>query len=109
MKYEVNECCDCATDTYPCIGDECSQLHKIYYRCDECGADELTEDEIHHVNDMDLCEHCYIEYEEELDRLDRCDECSGYGDDYSFDDDGELVSNCENCPWNNTSADSLDD
>lgn len=109
LTNEVNGCCDCATDTYPCIGDERSQLHKIYYRCDECGADELTEDEIHHVNDMDLCEHCYIEYEEELDRLDRCYECSGYGDDYSFDDDGELVSNCDDCPWNNSSADSLDD
>lgn len=109
MRYEVNECCDCANDTYPCIGDECSQLHKIYYECDECGADELTEDEIHHVGDMDLCKHCYFEYEEELDRLDRCDECCGYGDDCSFDDDGELVSNCDDCQWNDSSAESWDD
>ena len=39
MKYQVNECCDCATDTYSCIDDEYSQLHKTCYRCDECGAD----------------------------------------------------------------------
>lgn len=32
----------------------------------------------------ELCEHCY--------------ECSGYGDDYSFDEEtGELVPNCEDC------------
>ena len=109
MKYEVNECCDCATDTYSCIGDECPQLHKTYYRCDECGTDELTEDEIHHVDDMDLCGTCYCEYEEELECYDQCYECSGYGDEYSFDDKGELVSNCDDCPWNNSSADSWDD
>lgn len=109
MKYEVNECCDCATDTYPCIGDECPQLHKTYYRCDECGTDELTEGEIHHVDDMDFCERCYEKYEDELERCDQCCECSGYGDDYSFDDNGELVSNCEDCPWNNFSAESWDD
>lgn len=31
---------------------------------------------------------------------DRCYECTGYGDDYSYDEDGELVSNCTYCPWN---------
>ena len=31
---------------------------------------------------------------------DRCYECTGYGDDYSYDEDGELVSNCSDCPWN---------
>lgn len=27
-----------------------------------------------------------------------CNECKGYGDDYYFDEDGELVSACETCP-----------
>ena len=31
---------------------------------------------------------------------DRCYECTGYGDNYSYDEDGELVSNCIDCPWN---------
>ena len=31
---------------------------------------------------------------------DRCYECTGYGDDYSFDDDGDLVCNCNDCPFN---------
>lgn len=32
------------------------------------------------------------------DNYDYCDECSGYGDDYSIDDDGEMVWNCPDCP-----------
>ena len=27
-----------------------------------------------------------------------CNECRGYGDDYYFNEDGELVSACETCP-----------
>ena len=26
-----------------------------------------------------------------------CYECSGYGDDYSINEDGELVCNCDTC------------
>ena len=40
--------------------------------------------------------------EDELDELwdnyDLCYECRGLGDDYHFDEDGELVSSCDNCP-----------
>lgn len=38
-----------------------------------------------------------------------CYECMGYGDDYSFDDNGELVDNCTDCPWNETRCDSWKD
>ena len=31
---------------------------------------------------------------------DVCDECRLYGDDYSYDRDGDLVSNCYDCPMN---------
>jgi hypothetical protein len=31
---------------------------------------------------------------------DYCYECRGLGDDYSYDEDGDLVSNCEGCPYN---------
>lgn len=31
---------------------------------------------------------------------DYCYECGGYGDDYSVDENGELVSNCADCPHN---------
>ena len=29
-----------------------------------------------------------------------CYECSGYGDDYYFDENGELVPACVDCPFN---------
>lgn len=31
---------------------------------------------------------------------DICEECRIYGDDYSYDKDGDLVSNCYDCPMN---------
>lgn len=34
------------------------------------------------------------------DEYDFCYECGGYGDDYSVDENGELVWNCPNCPSN---------
>lgn len=34
------------------------------------------------------------------DDYDWCYECGGYGDDYSFDKDGNLISNCDDCPNN---------
>lgn len=37
---------------------------------------------------------------DEWDEWDYCYECGGYGDDYSFDDNGELHWNCPDCPMN---------
>lgn len=34
------------------------------------------------------------------DEYDICYECGGYGDDYSIDENGELVWNCPSCPCN---------
>lgn len=51
-------------------------------------------------------------YEEDCDPwddYDYCYECTGYGDDYRYDDDGELVSNCDNCPHNRSYDDDWDD
>ena len=46
-----------------------------------------------------------IEDISELDDLfydyDWCYECQGYGDDYYFDENGELVSACDDCPNKN--------
>jgi len=35
-----------------------------------------------------------------MDDYDYCEECKLYGDDYSYDKDGGLVSNCYDCPMN---------
>ena len=40
------------------------------------------------------------EYPEEDYLRDRCYECRGYGDDYYFDEQGELVSACDECSFN---------
>ena len=37
-----------------------------------------------------------------------CYECSGYGDDYKIDDNGNLVCNCKECPFNPDKAESED-
>lgn len=34
------------------------------------------------------------------DDFDYCYECGGYGDDYSVDEKGELVCNCDTCSMN---------
>lgn len=31
---------------------------------------------------------------------DYCDDCRGYGDDYTYDENGNLVSVCDECPRN---------
>ena len=35
-----------------------------------------------------------------MDDDDYCYECGGYGDDYSIDENGELVCNCDTCIFN---------
>lgn len=39
------------------------------------------------------------------DDSDYCYECGGYGNDYSIDEDGELVCNCDACPFNSANHD----
>lgn len=46
-----------------------------------------------------------LENYEPWDDDDRCYECTGYGDDYSEDEEGNLVSNCTDCPWNSANDD----
>lgn len=44
-----------------------------------------------------ISEHCMHHADDEYDY---CYECTGYGDDYSVDDNGELVCNCDDCSLN---------
>ena len=37
MLVERNECCDCATGAYPCLGESCSRRHMPRLACDRCG------------------------------------------------------------------------
>ena len=56
VKYE-NDCCDCATENYPCIGNACSRRSVPHYYCDKCGAEEKLYD----YEGQDLCESCLLE------------------------------------------------
>jgi len=56
VRYE-DECCGCATENYPCMGSACRNRHVPHYYCDSCGY-EGDSDEIHVVDDEQLCEDC---------------------------------------------------
>lgn len=49
------------------------------------------------------------EYPEEDYRRDRCYECRGYGDDYYIDEQGDLVSACDRCSFNDREYEDDDD
>lgn len=58
MKRVENHCCDCATGSYPCIGNACPRRQVEVHYCDLCN-DEL--DEIYDVDGEELCEECLKE------------------------------------------------
>ena len=49
-----------------------------------------------------ITESEYNRYVKERERAEHCYECSGYGDDYSFDENGEMICNCKSCPFNSS-------
>lgn len=59
--------------------------------CPHCGAkmDDIEEDDFD--DDFDPGEDW---------EASRCYECGAYGDDYSTDENGEMVCNCDRCPYN---------
>ena len=54
-----NHCCDCATPSFPCLGDICPLREVEVHYCDKCGM-ELEED-IYDVDGDELCEDCLKE------------------------------------------------
>lgn len=56
VKYE-NECCGCATENYPCIGDACPNRKVERWYCDHC-KNEIDPEEVYDVYGEDLCEDC---------------------------------------------------
>ena len=75
-----------------------------YLTCPNCGLSDGNDDKI-----LDRIEMGDIEDDDPWDDYDWCYECTGYGDDYSYDEDGELVSNCDNCPNNPNRYDDWDE
>ena len=54
IKYE-DECCGCATESYPCLGSACSNRNVPHFYCDKCGEDV---EELYKVDGEELCEEC---------------------------------------------------
>ena len=56
IKYE-NECCGCATESYPCLGDSCPNRYVMHLYCDKCKDDvEL----LYNYDGEELCEECLL-------------------------------------------------
>ena len=62
MLVYTNECCDCATPGYPCLGSNCPNRRVPHYYCDEC-EDEVT---LYKFDGKELCIDCI---EKELDKV----------------------------------------
>ena len=56
MIIRENDCCDCATDGYPCIGKSCPLINVPHYYCDDCG----DETDLYWYEDEQLCKYCII-------------------------------------------------
>ena len=54
IKYE-NECCGCATESYPCMGSACPNRKVPHLLCDRCGDDV---EELYNCYGEELCEDC---------------------------------------------------
>ena len=57
IKYE-NHCCDCETESYPCIGSECSYRNVAVLECDCCHEET---DELCEYEGEQLCKRCVWE------------------------------------------------
>lgn len=49
-----NECCSCATESYPCRGNLCPLRNVPHLYCDDCG-EEIT---LYYYEDEMLCLDC---------------------------------------------------
>lgn len=65
MIYYENECCDCATDAYPCVGAVCPLRRVKHYACDSCHSD-VEYGELFYFNGQELCISCIQELLEQV-------------------------------------------
>lgn len=57
MKTYENECCGCATPSYPCIGELCSLRRVPHWYCDECDEER----KLYEYEGQELCIDCIAE------------------------------------------------
>lgn len=61
IRYE-NDCCDCASPGYPCLGSACSLRHSPHIYCDMCGQ-EMGEGDL--GSEFHVCDSCAEQVEQE--------------------------------------------
>lgn len=54
----TDECCGCATESYPCIGKRCPNRHVIRMYCDKCGKEV---DYLRKYDGEQWCEECILD------------------------------------------------
>lgn len=55
MKRVENLCVNCATGSYPCLGNSCPNRRVTIYICDECKDESET---LYVYDDKELCINC---------------------------------------------------
>lgn len=86
MTVYENECCDCATGAFPCLGDSCPNRRVPHYLCGGCGV----EDTLYRYNGEVLCMDCIESTSTEY------GECGGCGEIGALIEvDGEVM--CKYC------------
>lgn len=56
-KVLEDECCDCKSDGYPCLGNSCQNRNVIHLICDKCKEES---EELYETEDGELCAECVL-------------------------------------------------
>ena len=56
ITYE-DECCGCATESYPCLGSACPYRNVLHLYCDKCKEDV---DDLYEWDDEQVCIDCIV-------------------------------------------------
>lgn len=62
VRYE-NECCGCATESYPCMGSACPNRNAPHLYCDKCEEDV---EDLYETENGQLCAECVLEMFEKV-------------------------------------------
>jgi hypothetical protein len=54
MRRYENDCCECATDNYRCLGYHCPRRRVEHFYCDACG----DESKLYFYDGKELCISC---------------------------------------------------
>ena len=60
MKIIQNECCDCASGGYHCIGAACALRKVAHFYCDRC-REEVNQEELYDYLGRELCAECLLD------------------------------------------------